>query len=63
MITDEQLMADAFKWLTTPELQYNISGRPLGYVASVHQQWRKKNKISPTQRAYTIMILNKHWKK
>ena len=63
MITDEQLMADAFKWLTTSELQYMVTERPLNYVASVHRQWRKTNKISPTQRAYTIAILNKHWKK
>lgn len=63
MITDEQLMADALKWLTTPELQHNISQRPLDYIASVHRWYRKHNKISDSQRQYTIAILNKHWKK
>jgi len=63
MITDDELMSDALKWLTTPELQHNISERPLGYVASVHRWYRKHGKISASQRTYTLAILNKHWKK
>lgn len=62
MLTDDELMSDALKWLTTPELQYMVTERALGYIASVHRWYRKHGKISANQRSYTIAILNKHWK-
>lgn len=63
MITDEQLMEDTLKWLTTPELQYLPNDKTFYFLSSVHLQWRTKKKISLKQRAYVIQILNKHWKK
>jgi hypothetical protein len=60
-MNDHELMADALKWLTTPELQYQVTERPLSFVASVHRQYRTNNKISAKQRTYVIAILNKHW--
>lgn len=63
MITDEQLMADTEQWLLTPELQWNITWRQINFLADIHRQWRTQGRISQKQRAYTIAILNKHWRK
>ena len=63
MVTDEELMADTLKWLTTPELQYLPNDKTFYFLSSVHLQWRTKKKITVNQRTQVIKTLNKHWRK
>jgi hypothetical protein len=56
------IMAAALYWLEHPETQQRITGRELGFVASVHLQYRQGKKISTTQKRYVTAILAKHSK-
>lgn len=62
-MTDDDLMKDLDRWLTTPELQHRPNSELISFLASIHRQWRTNKKISERQRNYTCALLNKHWKK
>jgi hypothetical protein len=58
----EQLMSKAWHWLITPEIQKKITGREIGFIASVHLQYRQGKKISIKQKQYVTAILLRHTK-
>lgn len=60
-LTDDELMKDLERWLNTPELQHKPNAGLISFLASVHRNWRIKNRISTKQRNYTVALLNKHW--
>ena len=50
MITDDELMNDLNKWLTTPELQHRPNAGLIELLASIHKQYRTKGRITERQR-------------
>jgi hypothetical protein len=61
-IETTDIMAAALYWLEHPETQQRITGREIGFIASVHLQYRQGKKISTTQKRYVTAILAKHSK-
>jgi hypothetical protein len=59
--TDE-IMAAALYWLEHSETQHRVTGREIGFVASIHLQYRQGNKISSKQKRYVVALLAKHSK-
>ena len=58
----QDIMAAALHWLEHPETQHRITGREIGFVASVHLQYRQGKKISTKQKRYVTALLAKHSK-
>lgn len=60
MITDEELFANANRWLTTSSLQnWKTDASALGFVASVCLQHRTGKPISEKQKDYVHAILTR----
>lgn len=57
-----ELMSKAWTWLTTPEIQKKITGREIGFIASVHLQYRQGRQISTKQKDYVRALLIRHTK-